>query len=137
MDEEREYRGAQMLTERGFFDDAEFLIVAEPTDGKAFIGEKGELWIRVRFSGRAAHGSTPELGVSALLPTAAFCTQIANAATELKEIKGRGRSTLNIGRFTSGWQVNIVPDRAEVELDFRVISEKDKERVLELGGGKR
>jgi len=102
------------------------MIVTEPTDGKVFSGEKGELWIRALFSGKAAHGSTPELGISALLPAASFCTRIA-ATAEFKEIKDLGRTSLNIGKLVGGWQVNIVPERTEVELDFRVISEKDKQ----------
>ncbi|MGQ9477116.1 MAG: M20 family metallopeptidase [Candidatus Bipolaricaulia bacterium] len=131
-DEEQGYRGAETLIERDFFADAEFMVVAEPTDGKVFIGEKGELWLRARFLGRAAHGSTPELGASAVLPAAAFCTRLNSEAAKLPAVEGLGKTTLNIGRFHGGWRVNIVPDRAEVELDFRVISEEAKERAIEL-----
>jgi len=131
-DEEKDYRGAASLVERGFFDDTEFLIVTEPTDGRAFIGEKGELWMRAIFLGRAAHGSVPETGVNAILPAARFCARISDAAQGFEESEGLGRTTLNIGRFAGGWQVNIVPDKAEVELDFRVISEEDKERAVHL-----
>jgi len=131
-DEEQDYRGAETLVERGYFDDAVFMIVAEPTDGQVFLGEKGELWLRARFLGKAAHGSTPDLGVSALLPAAAFCIRLNSEASKLPEIEGLGKTTLNIGRFRAGRRVNIVPDRAEVELDFRVISEEDKERAIGL-----
>lgn len=131
-DEEKDYRGAESLVERGFFDDAEFLIVTEPTDGRAFIGEKGELWMRAIFLGKAAHGSVPETGLNAILPAAGFCTRISDAAQGFEEVEGLGKTTLNIGRFAGGWQVNIVPDKAEVELDFRVISEEAKELAVHL-----
>lgn len=129
-DEEGAYRGAQSLTEKGFFNTAEFLIVTEPTGGRVFIGEKGELWIRVTFLGKAAHGSTPELGVNAILPAASFCLRASDTAQIFKEEENLGRTSLNIGRFLGGWQINIVPDRAEVELDFRVISETDKQKAI-------
>ncbi len=131
-DEEQGYRGAEMLAERGLLVDAEFMVVAEPSDGHVLIGEKGELWLRVRFLGRAAHGSSPELGINAVLPAAAFCTSLNAEAAKLPATAGRGRPTLNIGRFRGGWRVNIVPDRAEVELDFRVISEETKEWAIAL-----
>jgi succinyl-diaminopimelate desuccinylase len=131
-DEEQGYRGAETLVERGYFAEAEFMVVAEPSDGKVFIGEKGELWLKARFLGRAAHGSTPELGVSALLPAAAFCTRLNAELRRFPEVEGLGRTTLNIGQFRGGWRVNVVPDRAEVEMDFRVISEEDKARAIKL-----
>lgn len=100
-DEEQGYRGAETLIEQDFFKDAEFMVVAESTDGKVFIGEKGELWLRVRFLGRAAHGSTPELGINAILPAAVFCTRLNAEATKLPAVAGSGKMTLNIGKFRS------------------------------------
>jgi len=61
-DEEHAYRGAATVAESGLIDDARFLFILEPTGGKGYIGQKGELWIEARFTGRAAHGSVPELG---------------------------------------------------------------------------
>jgi len=43
-----------------------------------------------------------------------------------------GKTSLNIGQFSGGVQVNIVPDYSEVRLDFRVISQEDKERAIDL-----
>ena len=131
-DEEQGYRGARSVVQSGLIDDAEFLIITEPTGGQAFPGQKGELWAEVTFSGKAAHGSVPELGINSIIPASWFCLQLNEAAKRFKTIPGRGRTTLNIGQINGGWQVNIVPDITRVTLDFRVVSEPEKEQVLDL-----
>jgi len=131
-DEENGYRGAASVTKSGLISDAEFLIIPEPTAGKVYCGQKGELWVEAVFSGRAAHASLPELGVNTVLPAARFCLNLAEAASKFREHEGRGHSTLNIGQFNGGWQVNIVPDITKVRLDSRVVSDEEKRMVLDL-----
>ncbi len=131
-DEEQAYRGARSVVQSGLIDDAELLIITEPTAGQALPGQKGELWAEVTFSGKAAHGSVPELGINSILPASWFCLQLAKAARRFKTIPSRGQTTLNIGQINGGWQVNVVPDKTRVTLDFRVVSEPEKEQVLDL-----
>jgi len=131
-DEEKGYLGAASIAESGLIDDAKFLLITEPTAGKAYIGQKGELWLEVTFSGKAAHGALPELGVNTILPAAKFCVELAQAAEGFKEQEGRGRTSMNIGQINGGWQVNIVPDTTRVRLDSRVVSDEEKDRVITL-----
>jgi len=131
-DEERGYRGAADVAEAGLIDDALLLLIAEPTGGRAYVGQKGELWVECTFSGRAAHGSIPETGISAILPAAEFCLHLAEQGRSFQEVPGRGRTSLNIGTMAAGAQVNIVPDRARIELDLRVVTEPERHRVLAL-----
>jgi len=134
-DEEAGYGGAKTLVEAGLLDEAEFLIVTEPTDGRPYIGEKGELWIEANFFGQAAHGSTPERGINTILPGAEFCRRLHREVERLPEDELLGRTTLNIGQFNGGWQPNVVPDETTIKLDFRPISEGHMEKVMELVGG--
>ena len=131
-DEERAYRGARTVVQSGLIDDAEFLIITEPTAGGVFIGQKGELWVETTFSGKAAHGSVPELGINSILPAAQFCLQLAKATKQFDKIPGRGQTTLNIGQIDGGWQVNVVPDTTRVKLDVRFVSDEEKTQVLSL-----
>lgn len=131
-DEERAYRGAASIAASGLIDDARFLLITEPTGGTAYIGQKGELWIEATFHGRAAHGSIPESGVNAILPAAAFCTELQERSRAFPEIQGLGRTSLNIGQFDGGWQVNVVPDTATVRLDSRVVTREERNRVVAL-----
>ena len=130
-DEEFGYLGAAAVAESGLIDDAELLVIAEPTAGHVYTGQKGELWVEADFSGREAHGSTPELGVNAILPAARFCGRLQEEVSTFPEVPGRGRTTLNIGQFRGGRRVNVVPDRSRVELDVRVVRAEDHDAVLE------
>ncbi|MEA1871298.1 MAG: M20 family metallopeptidase [Candidatus Bipolaricaulota bacterium] len=131
-DEEKAYRGAASVAKSGLIDDAEFLVIPEPTAGKAYIGQKGELWVEAVFEGKAAHGAMPEQGINTILPASEFCLALAEEAKGFPEVVGRGRTSLNIGQIDGGWQVNIVPDTTRVRIDSRVVSDADKEMVLNL-----
>jgi len=131
VDEEVSYRGAATVVESGLIDDAKLLLIAEPTAGHLYTGQKGELWIEVTFLGREAHGSTPALGTNTILPAARFCTRLQEEMSLLPEIPDLGRTTLNIGRFRGGRQVNIVPDRSSVHLDIRTVCPEDRDAAID------
>ncbi len=129
-DEEFGYRGAATVADSGLIDDADLVLIAEPTAGHVYAGQKGELWIDVDFRGREAYGSTPELGVNTILPAARLCDRLQAEMSELPAVPGLGRTTLNIGRFRGGRRVNIVPDRSTVQLDVRVVRPEDHDTTL-------
>lgn len=132
--EESNYGGAYSLVEQGYLDDADLLVVTEPTDGSVNIGEKGELWIDVNFSGKAAHGSTPNQGTNAVLMGAEFSTRIVKEIESLPADQLLGSTTINVGQFEGGWQVNVVPDEATIKLDIRVIRNEHKELAIKMIG---
>jgi len=131
-DEEWGYRGAATVAQSGLIDDAELILIAEPTSNVVCNGQKGELWIEATFTGREAHGSMPQSGANAILPAARFCTRLKDALDQWPEDPVAGRTTLNVGRFAGGRQVNIVPGHAHVQLDVRVVSEAHHESVIDL-----
>jgi len=130
-DEENLYRGAEKLAKSGVFDNTEFVIVTEPTDLKVFIREKGELWLRVEFYGKQAHGSTPKEGINTIEGANFFISSLLRETKRLFKGKFPYKSTLNIGKINGGVQVNIVPDYTAIELDFRLY-ETTKEEVLSI-----
>ncbi|MBA7570746.1 M20 family peptidase [Candidatus Atribacteria bacterium 1244-E10-H5-B2] len=132
-DEEWGYRGAKNLVDGGYFDRTDFLIITEPSNLQVSTGEKGELWIRAKFYGKSAHGSTPEVGVNTIIPGSEFVVNITERYEKIFEADPFwGKTSMNIGQFHGGVQVNIVPNYSEIQLDFRVISEEDKEKAVEL-----
>lgn len=130
-DEESGYRGASSLVKEGFLNDAKILVITEPTDGEVFIGEKGELWMKTTFYGKAAHGSTPESGMNAVLLASDFSLKLDSKVKDFPDDELLGMTTLNIGQLNGGWQVNIVPDKAVVKMDFRVIKNEHKQLALD------
>jgi succinyl-diaminopimelate desuccinylase len=129
-DEEGTYRGARSVREAGLLDDARLLIVAEPTEARSLVGQKGELWVEAEFTGKGAHGSVPEQGVNAILPACEFATALADEVRGFRELPGRGRTSLNVGVLEGGWRPNVVPETARVKLDFRPVSLEDERRAL-------
>ena len=132
-DEEWGYRGAKNLVSGGYFDLTDFLIIAEPSNLQISTGEKGELWIRAKFYGKSAHGSTPEVGINTIIPGSELVVNVTERYEKIFEAETFwGKTSMNIGQFHGGVQVNIVPNYSEIDFDFRVISEEDKEKAMEL-----
>lgn len=96
------------------------VVVAEPTGNRLVLGHKGALWLRLVARGRAAHGSRPELGDNAILRLADTVRQLV-AADIWPSHPELGPGTVNVGTFHAGRQANLVPDRAEADLDIRTV----------------
>jgi len=96
------------------------LLVAEPTANRLVPGHKGVHWLELTATGRAAHGSAPELGDNAVV-------RLARAAVALHDHTGWprhdsfGAVTANVGVLTGGVQPNVVPDAARLLLDTRTV----------------
>ncbi len=102
------------------------LVVAEPTANRLVPGHKGAHWMRLAASGRAAHGSAPELGDNAAV-------KVARAAVALHDHQGWPDGvTANVGVLRGGVQTNVVPDAGELELDIRTVPGVDGDTVREL-----
>src|SRR5207344_2305707 len=122
--------GTKMLWDRGMLvQDA--CIVGEPSDLRVGLAERGGAWITATARGRAAHGSQPNLGVSAITSMARFLLRIEEVLPEL-EHPLVGRPTVNAAMIQGGSAPNVVADRCVVEIDRRIIpGETEPEEVLE------
>lgn len=58
--------GARQLTELGYVDDLDALIIGEPTGNHLVTSHKGVIWLKLETTGQTAHGSAPQLGVNAI-----------------------------------------------------------------------
>jgi succinyl-diaminopimelate desuccinylase len=106
------------------------VIIPESTGNDVRLGHRGALWLRLTARGRAAHGSTPELGRNALLDLAAALTDL-DARLPRRHREELGTTTVNIATMTAGTSVNIVPDRAEATVDVRYV---DGDEPTAIGG---
>ncbi|MHA2398073.1 MAG: M20 family metallopeptidase [Promethearchaeota archaeon] len=128
-DEESGMSGSFTLTTNGIMENAKLLIIAEPTNLKIGIAEKGAIWVSLKIYGKAAHGSTPEEGANAIEGGLMLIPKLQNCL-DSKKNPILGTSTLNIGKFQGGTKINVVPDYAEMELDYRVIPEQSPEALI-------
>jgi succinyl-diaminopimelate desuccinylase len=121
--------GTKVLWERGFLrQDA--CVVGEPSGLQVGLAERGGAWITATTRGRAAHGSTPHLGVNAITSMARFLLRIEEVLPDLEHALV-GRPTVNAALVSGGTAPNVVPDRCEVDIDRRLIpGETSPEEVL-------
>jgi 2,3,4,5-tetrahydropyridine-2,6-dicarboxylate N-succinyltransferase len=96
-----------------------FLIDGEPTDNRLGQATRGVLRLRLRATGRAAHSSQPERGVSAI-------DALVDALVELRRLPlpedpDLGSTFYTVGLISGGIAPNVVSPTAEAELNFRTV----------------
>lgn len=129
-DEEAGMSGAEHLESEGIMNNAELLIIPEATNLQIGIAEKGIIWAKVKAKGKAAHGSMPEKGINAIEELVSRIPDFYQCISS-NESKLLGKSTLNIGTIIGGSKINVVPEEAIVELDYRIIPEENIESVCQ------
>lgn len=124
--------GTQVLLEKGLLT-GDAVVVAEPSELCVYRAQKGNIFAQIRFSGRSAHGSTPQLGHSAIV-------QAARAALWLEETLGPalassrhelvGCASVNVGTISGGRRTNMVPDDCILTVDRRVLPGEQLEHAF-------
>jgi acetylornithine deacetylase/succinyl-diaminopimelate desuccinylase family protein len=122
--------GTRVLWERGLLDQ-DACIVGEPTDLRLGLAERGGAWITAVAHGRAAHGSTPHLGVNAITSMARLLLRLPEVLPDREHLLV-GRPSVNAAIVSGGTAPNVVPDRCELDIDRRIVpGETSVEEVLE------
>ena len=93
-------------------------------NGECVIGRKGVGHFRLEVFGRQAHaGSQPELGVNAIW-------ELANKVCAMQALTDSDRGTsVNVGVVRGGERSNVVPDYACADVDLRIWSPEEADRV--------
>ncbi|MCX6099341.1 MAG: M20/M25/M40 family metallo-hydrolase [Candidatus Bipolaricaulota bacterium] len=122
VDEETGSLGVKRLVDSGL--KADYAVVGEPTNLRAAIAHKGACFIRIVLTGRGAHGSCPEKGVSAASYGARIVTALENKLRPRlakRTYPLLGASTVSVGRICGGTEPNIVAERCEIDVDRRTL----------------
>jgi acetylornithine deacetylase len=113
-----------------------YLINGEPTENKMALGSKGALRVKIKTTGKAAHSAYPQQGDSAII-------KLLDVLNEVRELSLPsdillGETTCNIGTVSGGIQANVIPDSAEAELMFRLVTpaEEIKNKIEEIANGR-
>jgi acetylornithine deacetylase len=122
--EERDSLGARIANRhsRG----SKFLVNGEPTENRMAVASKGTLRVELTAEGKMAHSAYPELGESAIDKLLVALSRLR--AMPLPEEPGVGRCTLNIGMIEGGRAPNVIPDRAQAQLLYRLVGPSDQIR---------
>lgn len=119
-DEEADKAGALHLLENELTGNTKLMIVGEPTNLNLGLGSKGQVWLEIRFKGKAAHGSTPDKGKNAVLMAANFIFKILGPDFFVKNERFFPKSTINVSFLNSEGPFNVVPDNAVAGFDIRL-----------------
>ncbi|MGC4071542.1 MAG: M20/M25/M40 family metallo-hydrolase [Nibricoccus sp.] len=99
------------------------IFVGEPTELTPLVAHNGVVRWTVVTHGRAAHSSDPTAGksaISAMLRVVdAFEREYVPTASRTHPLTGAAAASVNVIR--GGTQVNIIPDRCEIEIDRRLV----------------
>lgn len=120
VDEEMESLGAEALVAGRLRADG--AIVGEPTENRLALGHKGLYWLTLEFRGRAAHGGTPQAGISAIAAAARFLALVEERL--LPSFAARthpllGPPTFNAGTIAGGDQPSTVAATCTLAVDRR------------------
>jgi acetylornithine deacetylase len=115
--EERGSDGA--LAANGISPRPAFLVNGEPTGSRLGLATRGAFRVKLRATGRAAHSSQPERGISAI-------DLLIDALVELRGIAlpqdpQLGRTFYATGLISGGVAPNVISPSAEAELNFRTV----------------
>lgn len=152
--EEKEQEGAKLLADKGYLDDVDGLIIAEPTGSGIYYAHKGSMSCKVTATGKAVHSSVPFIGDNAIDTLLEFYNLFKEKYSELKQqdtkheldvapmfksLIGKKISeedanyasglTAVCSIINGGKQFNSVPDEASLEFNVRPVPEYDNDFI--------
>lgn len=152
--EEKEQEGAKLLADKGYLDDVDGLIIAEPTGSGIYYAHKGSMSCKVTATGKAVHSSVPFIGANAIDTLLEFYNLFKEKYSELKQqdtkheldvapmfksLIGKEISeedanyasglTAVCSIINGGKQFNSVPDEASLEFNVRPVPEYDNDFI--------
>jgi acetylornithine deacetylase len=95
------------------------VIVGEPTNLNLVVGQKGLLSLKIICLGKAAHGSTPEKGISAINDLLEILQGFKGINLQKNNLLGH--TTINIGTISGGTARNVIADYAEALVELRTV----------------
>ena len=106
----------------------DWVLATEPTDLRVVNAHKGVAGARLEAHGRACHASDPGRGRNAIVALARATLALEELAAELEARADPqlGPPTLSIGLCGGGHAANIVPDRAWLVADRRLVPGEDE-----------
>ena len=109
--------------------EAAVALVAEPArvGGHCVTSRKGTGFVHISAHGRPSHAGVEHAkGRSAI-------REILHQALALEAMTDYAEGiTFNVGRIEGGTNRNVVPERASLQCDFRVVTQEQAQRVLEI-----
>jgi acetylornithine deacetylase len=102
---------------------ADAAIVTEPTELAVIVAHRGFVWTEIEVTGRAAHGSRPQLGVDAIVKTGPILTGLGalDDALGARTHPLLGRGSVHASIIHGGEELSSYPARCVVGIERRTL----------------
>lgn len=131
-DEENRMIGSRAFGRAG--PKADFGIIGEPTGLQVCPAHKGQLCVKFRTRGKAAHSSEPEHGINAVEHMGLIMAHLAGLNDEIQRsgahhpVCGTARFSMNV--IQGGTISSAIPAVCELEVDRRFLPGEDPDEIL-------
>ena len=106
------------------------VIVTEPTDFQVVTAHRGLLWLQITTKGKAAHGSTPQLGINAINSMRLLLNELDRFKIKSHPHKLLGNCSMSINTIAGGKTINVVPDQCSIETDIRTLPKQNHQQII-------
>ena len=133
VDEEETGKGIRHYIESGRGSGFGGCSVAEPTDLQPIIAARGDSYITIDVTGKAAHSGNPADGVNAIYGAAAIVAELEAWHAEMASSDAHplvGPPTWNVGQVHGGLGTSTVPAECRLVVDRRLLPSEEGAPVL-------
>ncbi len=106
------------------------IVIPEPTDFSIVTAHRGMLWLEITTKGKAAHGSTPQLGVNAINSMRLVLNELENYEIPAEPHQLLGKCSMSINTIAGGKALNVVPDNCKIGVDIRTLPEQNHQDII-------
>ena len=123
--------GSMLEVMQGWAVPARMCLVGEPTSMQVAVGHKGKIALRATCTGRELHSAMAPMGLNALHLGAEFLGAVRDLQADVVAAGLRDDdydvpyTTLHVGKFNGGVQVNIVPKTCVLDFEIRSLAGED------------
>jgi succinyl-diaminopimelate desuccinylase len=107
------------------------VVLPEPTDFEIITAHRGMLWLKVQTFGKAAHSSTPQLGVNAIASMKSILNELDNFKIRFEPHELLGECSMSVNTITGGKAMNIVPDKCDTGIDIRTVPGQNHQDIID------
>ncbi|WP_037377728.1 M20 family metallopeptidase [Sinorhizobium americanum] len=126
--------GARRLVDDGHFEGVGALLVSEPTGNRAFVTEKGALWLRVTATGEYGHNAFSEDRKgdrgNAIVRLARYLDKVHDLQFDAPKHRHVKAPTINVGTIRGGLSTALIPPSASADIDVRLVPGQSAESVI-------
>lgn len=132
VDEEDFMRGSEAAIRSGWVTEKDWILDMEPTGGQIQVAHKGRTWFEITVEGITAHAGTPWKGADAVACISEAICEMRRGILACPSHEDLGISTVTFGQIEGGYRPYVVPDRARVWIDMRLVPPMNQEKAEEL-----